>query len=354
MKLEVFEKCIKLLNSWFDKDETGIIVLYKPNMKNIELFGISFKNELTFNLLEKQTNESKQDLIKYYILQLWDLHRDYINNKIMKNYAIEKGEPIYWYIETPNTSETVLSELWDAYLSAANFYFYFLVQELQRTGQIYGCNLAQICDELGIYKDLTSVIQETDLEDISLSSLKLFDKATITDIHERSKSESDLTQNELDLANKSETQCNKNPVTQKTLRKNPKFKKNMIPTIMDILGIFFSEEQLPQLNNVITTGDLPSTKLLFYGNGKTLLDFFKQLMKGQFLNISVQSDLEYWISCGFEYWHNNKKNEIKHKYASRIISGTERAAPGNQLIDIVKENGEFKILKLEIQSRKKS
>jgi ABC-type nitrate/sulfonate/bicarbonate transport system substrate-binding protein len=90
------------------------------------------------------------------------------------------------------------------------------------------------------------------------------------------------------------------------------------------------------------------------GNGNMLLDFLKQLMRGQFLTIAVQKDMEIWISQTFEYYSDGKRAAISPKYASKYISGNERAAEGNRIIDIVKENGKFKIVQLELNSREQN
>ena len=130
----------------------------------------------------------------------------------------------------------------------------------------------------------------------------------------------------------------------------PIFKPESIPSIFDILKGYFPPQH-QQLLEVLETGIAPKEKLFFQGNGKTLLDFFKQLMKGQFLTIAVQKDFEDWVSNGFEYLHRKKRNAITPKYASKIISGNNRAAKGNRLIDVINKSGKFEILQLEIRNR---
>lgn len=131
----------------------------------------------------------------------------------------------------------------------------------------------------------------------------------------------------------------------------PRFKTEEKDNIVEILKDYFPGQH-DLLRDVISKGELKELKLLFYGSCRTLLDFFKQLMKGHFLTIQVQSDLEKWIEQGFEYIHRGKPKEIKAKYASKIISGSERAAEGNRLIEVINENGVFKIIQVEITSRK--
>ena len=140
----------------------------------------------------------------------------------------------------------------------------------------------------------------------------------------------------------------------KLIRKNPQFKKEAIPIILEILKIHFEKEQLDQLEELIKTEILPSEKLLFRGNGKTLLDFFKQLWVGQFLSIVQQKDLETWISDRFEYYSRNERKKITSKYANAIISCNDRAAKGNRLIDAELVNGKFGIMQLKIKNREQS
>lgn len=137
----------------------------------------------------------------------------------------------------------------------------------------------------------------------------------------------------------------------KTLEIKPTFKPEAIDQILYILNSHFSEEDQQQLKAVLKTGQTPVAKLFFRDSGKTLLDFFKQLMRGQFLTIAVQKDFEIWVSNGFEFLYQGNRKSITKKYASKIISGNERAAIGNRLIDIKSECGKFVIVQLEIKNR---
>ena len=131
---------------------------------------------------------------------------------------------------------------------------------------------------------------------------------------------------------------------------SPQFKPEAIQIIFDILKPYFPNQHI-ELKQVLDTGNVPPVKLLFYGSGKILLDFFKQLMQGQFLTIAVQRDLEKWISKGFEFLVNNERKPFTQKYASKIISGSERAAKGNRLIDIQTTNGKLEIIQLRLKNR---
>jgi hypothetical protein len=131
---------------------------------------------------------------------------------------------------------------------------------------------------------------------------------------------------------------------------NPVFKSDFIDEINNILKIHF-HNQNEGLLELLKSGDTKNEKLIFNGSGKTLLDFFKQLLKGQFLSISRQSDFELWLSNNFEFTYKGLIKTFTPKYASKIISGNERAAKGNRLIDIVEVNGIFNIKQLPIKNR---
>lgn len=137
----------------------------------------------------------------------------------------------------------------------------------------------------------------------------------------------------------------------RTLKINPIFNPEKIEQIFSFLNSFFSEEDRVQLKDVLETGKTPDAKLFFRGNGKTLLDFFKQLIRGQFLTIAVQKDFEIWVSKGFEYLHRGNRKSITQKYASKIISGNDRAAKGNRITNMIKVSNKFELVQLEIKNR---
>ena len=133
----------------------------------------------------------------------------------------------------------------------------------------------------------------------------------------------------------------------------PKFKPEGLSRIFDILKIYFPDQE-KELLTVLETGNIPSQKLLFNGNGVILLDLFKQLLKGQFIGIGTKNNFEIWISDSFEYLYRKTRKKFTPKYASKILSGYERAAECNRLIDIEKNrDGEFVITLIERQNRKK-
>lgn len=134
---------------------------------------------------------------------------------------------------------------------------------------------------------------------------------------------------------------------------NPRFNPVKVKNIYEVLKMYFSAEDQPQLKKLLESGTSLNKPILFMWHGKTLLDFFKQLMKGRIVTISVQADLEKWISKNFMFFHDGKAKNFTPKNSSKIISGNERAAKGNRLIDVqIGKKGTFKIVPLEIKNRK--
>jgi hypothetical protein len=162
-----------------------------------------------------------------------------------------------------------------------------------------------------------------------------------------------LEEHKLEKENNADENQKPNKKSQTEIEIKPVFKA--VDKIFDILKNHFPNEQHEELKNVLTSGNKPKEKLLFLGNGKTLLDFFKQLLQGQFLTIPVQRDLEKWISDGFEYLHRGKQTKFTTKYASKIISGNERASKGNRLINVDNNNnGELEIIQLKLKNREQN
>jgi len=131
------------------------------------------------------------------------------------------------------------------------------------------------------------------------------------------------------------------------------FKQDEINKIHDYLKIYFPKQEDKLLMLLKDANSLNST-LLFHGNGKTLLDCFKQLMQGQFLNVPSQVDFEKWITETFRYLYRNKDNHFTIKYANRIISGNERAAKGNRILECTEIDGKFQISLSKIKNREET
>jgi hypothetical protein len=140
---------------------------------------------------------------------------------------------------------------------------------------------------------------------------------------------------------------------QKIIEIKPVFRPQAIEQIFDLVKIHFKPEHQTKLKQIIESGGNSTEPLLFNGNGKTFLDFLKQLMEGQFLTIAVQKELEAWVVKNFKYLHNGHAKTFTPKYTSTIISGNTRAAKGNRLIDIKSVDNKFEIIQLQIKNRQK-
>lgn len=131
----------------------------------------------------------------------------------------------------------------------------------------------------------------------------------------------------------------------------PTFEPESINQIFDILKNYFSIEQQPRLKEILETDNNSSEKIVFKWYGKTLVDFFKQLMIGRFLFIPVKADLEKWIVSNFLYSNRQSHKKFILKGTHKIISGSERAAKGKRLIDVIDKNGKWEITLPKIENR---
>jgi hypothetical protein len=149
---------------------------------------------------------------------------------------------------------------------------------------------------------------------------------------------------------------NPNATFDNSTRSKPNFKVSYINQILEILQAYFPKEQHNDLKLLIENGINKGVVLDFLASGATLIDFFKQLWKGQILNIAYQAELEKWLAAYFNFIDRKGATKgVTVKYASRFISETRRAAKGNRLIDVKKkEDGTFIIEQLEITNRKQN
>lgn len=154
-------------------------------------------------------------------------------------------------------------------------------------------------------------------------------------------------------ANETKSDFDQNKIVVPIIERKPFFKEDSIGEIFEILSQYFPNQK-DDLLQLLNNGKRQNEKLLFMGNGKVLLDFFKQLLTGQFITIAMQKDFEAWISENFSFSFRGQPNQISLKYASKVISGNERAAKGNRLIDVKSNNGKFEIIQLAIKNREQN
>lgn len=379
MTLDALRNCLQILSNW-DEDVFYGKHLLEPREKIYSSFILPFKTELDFNLFNKNS-ELINELLDLYITSLRPF-KDILSqhHSLIMNHKFIKLDEFWFDLTAEDVNHSIDVDL----LLNANNFFISMFEILQNKCEKYGLDIFRLCDGSDFDDDRCSyliknseVIQKnnlvntTELEKEYLVDLINFrfsernaplltPENALTYFFEQSNlkyflgaiepiyNEQLIKKNRYLLDREMSNNYQARKAKQRT---NPQFKKEAIPTILKLLEIWFEEGHFKQLEKLLISGVLPTEKLLFLGNGKTLFDFFKQLMLGQFLNIAVQEDLEYWISNRFEYWKRSKNNEIKPKYASSIISGNERAADGNRIIDIQKINGEFEIIQLEIKNR---
>lgn len=148
-----------------------------------------------------------------------------------------------------------------------------------------------------------------------------------------------------------------NEVSNKLIKdaNSPRFNPDEIITIFEILKMYFSVDDQPVLNRLLTTGSYLNSPIVFRGSGTILCDFFKQLYVGQILTIAIQADLEKWISNNFLFLIKGVPTKITPKSASKIISGNLRAGKANRLINVERDKtGKLQIIKLFKSSQKEN
>jgi len=131
----------------------------------------------------------------------------------------------------------------------------------------------------------------------------------------------------------------------------PVFKEAVREQGFDILRHYFPADQQPDLQRILTTGEDAAEKLLFKGNGVTLLDFFKRLQTGQLVVSVSKSELQAWIIRNFTYGKESAPKAFRPVYAERVLSGSIEAVKGKRLIDVVREGGYWTIQQPAITNR---
>jgi hypothetical protein len=137
-------------------------------------------------------------------------------------------------------------------------------------------------------------------------------------------------------------------------RPKPVFKEEVGRQGYDILKHYFPADQQPELQRILLSGDDTASKLLFRGNGITLLDFFKRLQTGQLVVSVSKSDLQAWIIRNFNYGKELAPKVFRSEYAERVLSGSIEAVKGKRLIEVVQEGGVWTIRQLPITNRAES
>jgi len=100
----------------------------------------------------------------------------------------------------------------------------------------------------------------------------------------------------------------------------PTFALDSVQTIYELLKDFFSSQHQQQLKELLTTGNEPSTPLLFLDNGNRLADAFKQLINADIITGVEKKELESWVQRNFCYKRQGKVQKYTTRYLNDIIS----------------------------------
>lgn len=100
----------------------------------------------------------------------------------------------------------------------------------------------------------------------------------------------------------------------------PKFMKEAVSKVYEILKPFFNKEHQKQLLNILKTGEDATEQLLFNDNGNRLANAFKQLKMSDFITGCSKKELERWISQNFKYRFRGQVKQYQATYLNDIVS----------------------------------
>jgi len=122
--------------------------------------------------------------------------------------------------------------------------------------------------------------------------------------------------------NSDEDNSTKNPPDHEIIIK-PTFKPEAIEIIFPILKDFFSPDQQDQLLEILKTGSIAKTKLIFFDNGIRLADLFRKLLEHDFIVRCGKDVLQQWIFQNFNFKFRNKISPYSLRTIEKYISTNE-------------------------------
>jgi hypothetical protein len=147
MKTDELEKCIHVIGYWLNEDETVIDKVVHNEKSFVKEFIVPYSKELNINLLLKESNEGKKDLIKFYIFELWELQGFFGYNKnTIEHKPNKKGVVMLKNVDEVKTD-------YEKYVILCYSYFNLIVEELQLCCGKYNIDFWGICNELGFSTD---------------------------------------------------------------------------------------------------------------------------------------------------------------------------------------------------------
>ena len=306
METKELERCLHLIDYWSNGDETVINKMLNNEIDIVKDFVEPFRRELDNNLLSKDTNEAKKDLIKYVVFEFYELQGFYkAYNEILFYGSYGNYSAVFYEHTNEAGTKRKLNEF-ENYVVNSYILFDMLFNEIQLCCIKYEIDFFKVCNELDF-------------------STGYFDSGITQGFKEKRKANLPPQQPET-------------KTEQETIEMKPVLKPEAVQIVFDIIKDFFSPEQQTELKQVIETGNKASKKMLFKGNGNRLTDTFKKLIEHDFIICCQKQDLINWIISNFTFTQQNKVKAFIYDTVEKTISRKDNPCK-SPLIKI--ENGQI-------------
>ncbi len=299
MKFLQFEQCIDLLKTPIEQLSPGH-PQHSPLLGTAEIiadFYIEpFTMELEEELLSKNSQEQKTDLIKWYVSRLMKSKNHRPINDIQSD-----SEAKITIVEV-NDNGRALTRIGDMLIAdipynpnndskfgrGCNILYHLLFDEMQKCCITFNLSFITFCRELNF--DLETIDFKISLAHTKPEKIQVSEKL---------------------------------PETKLLKIIAPTFTPESVPRIFEILKDFFSLQHQPELLKLLQNGENAAEPLLFMDSGNRLADAFKQLYECGFIKGCKKIELENWIGKNFLFRKGDLEIQFQPKYLNNIISSNE-------------------------------
>ena len=296
MKNKKLYDCLSYIENWETLNAEDHAKCFGKSLAFVE----PFKKEILENLIDLKDHQQQVNLIKYYIVEIFNTANTDFIRSIRDSYVNDKGELL---------QDVQIVNLYgedDDYVYEIIRLLGWLFMEIDYCCWIYKIPLDKLLEDQGIDLHLFFSIELQSISD-NIEDTSLPDERPIK-----------------------ETQ----PEQKKDVEVKPVFKPEAIQTIFDQLKGFFKPEQQTQLLDILKTGNTASDKLKFMDNGNRLTDTFKKLIEYGFITGCSKKVLQDWICLNFMFVQGNLTKSYNLATVERTLSGNQNPCK-NPLIQIV-------------------
>lgn len=148
METKELESCLKIIGYWSNHDETVIDEMISTKTDIVKQFVKPFSKEINYNLLNKDTIESKKDLMKYYVFEFFELQGFFkAFNEILFTGSITNYTPTFYSHKNKKGIVRKLNKF-ENYAVNCHQLFGMLFDEIQLCCNKYNIDFFKLCDEL--------------------------------------------------------------------------------------------------------------------------------------------------------------------------------------------------------------